>query len=77
MVDQLSVDSLKLKTIHKCFLCPYIKGRSRCYASLHWEEYGQIRTWHIYKTGKSLYIVIEAVIRAFTTIEKQTTNHAK
>ena len=32
-----------------------IKGRSPCYASLHWKEYGHTRTWHIHNTGKTLY----------------------
>ena len=41
-----------MNTIHKCFSAP-IKGRSRCYASLHCKEYGHIRTWHIYNTGKT------------------------
>ena len=52
--------SLKLKTIRKCLLCPYKWQISECYASLHCEEYGHIRTCHIYNEGKTLYIGIEA-----------------
>ena len=37
---------LKLKTTHKYFLCPY-KRQISMYASLHCEEYGHIRTWHL------------------------------
>ena len=36
------------------FFAP-IKGRSQCYASLHCEEYGHMRTWNIHKGGKTLY----------------------
>ena len=36
-----------------------IKGRSLCYASLHCEEYGHMRTWNIHNAGKTLYIGIE------------------
>ena len=35
---------------------------------MHCEEYRHIRTWHIYNTGKMLFIVIEACCKAFTTI---------
>ena len=37
-----------------------IKGRSRCYASLHCKEDGYERKWNIHNTGKTLYIWIEA-----------------
>ena len=38
-IIKLYSSPLKLNTIHKCFSVP-IKGRSRCYASLHCKEYG-------------------------------------
>ena len=38
-----------------------IKGRSRCYASLHCEEYGHMRTWDIYNTGKMLHRCIKVL----------------
>ena len=34
-----------------------IKGRSPCYASLHCEEYGDMRTWNIHNAWKTLYSV--------------------
>ena len=43
--------SLKLKTINKY----RIKGSSQCYASLHCDEYGHLRTGYIYNAGKTLY----------------------
>ena len=39
--------TLKLKT-SEMFSAP-IKGRSPCYASLHCEGYGHMRTWNIHK----------------------------
>ena len=53
---------LKLKTtsIHKCFLCPYKRQTSllRLIALR-----GHLRTWQIFNTGKTLYLVIEAVYK--------------
>ena len=68
--------NLKLKTIHKYCLCPY-KGRYQCYASLHCDEYWHISVWHIYNTGKTLYIGIKAMYWSFYSVlqlEKLTTN---
>ena len=40
---------------------------------MHCEEYVHIRTWHIYNTD---YIKgLKPCSKAFTTFEKQTTNH--
>ena len=38
-----------------------IRGRSRCYASLHCEENGHMTTWNIHNAGKMLCIGIEDV----------------
>ena len=51
----LGMLGLKLKTINKCLSSAPIKGRSQCYASLHCDEYGHLRTWHVYNAGKTLY----------------------
>ena len=45
---------LKLKTIHKCLFPGPINGRSQCYATLHSEEYGHLRTSHM--RNKTFYI---------------------
>ena len=52
--------SVKAEDFHQYFLCPYNR-QIAYYASLHCKVYGHIRTWHICNTGKTLYIVIEAV----------------
>ena len=39
-----------------------IKDIYRCFASLHCTVYGRIRTWHIFNTGETLFIGIEAVL---------------
>ena len=65
--------------IHVLFINVFstpIKGRSQCYGSLHCEEYGRIRTCHIYNTGETLYKGSKPCSRAFITVGKQT-NHAK
>ena len=39
------------------------KGRSPCYASLHCEDYGHMRTWNIHNAGKTLHIGIELLLQ--------------
>ena len=59
------VRHLKLKKIHKCLLCPYKRQISMQRFIALLQEYGHIRTWHIYNTGKTLYIWIETVWQSF------------
>ena len=33
-----------------------LKGRSRCYTSLHCDEYGHLIKWNIYNAGETLYM---------------------
>ena len=54
-----------------------IKGRSPCYASLHCKEHGHMRSGTFTTQGKRYIQGSKPYSRAFTTIEKQTTNHAK
>ena len=73
-MEELENVLLKLKTIHRYFLCSYKRQISMLrFMAMQ----GYIRTWHIYNTGKTLNIAIESVIRAVTTFGKQTRNHAK
>ena len=54
----------------------HIKGKSRPrFIALQGVRY--MRTWNVHNAGETLYIGIEAESTAFTTIGKQTTNHAK
>ena len=59
------VPSLKLKTMHKCFLNPY-KRQISCYTSLHCEEYK-----HIYGTGKCLYRDWSHVVELLLQLENK------
>ena len=46
--------TFKLKTIHKCFLCPY-KRQLSMVRFIALQGYGHIGTWHIYNASKTLY----------------------
>ena len=52
---------LKAEDNSQIVFSAHVKARPYCYASLHCEEYGHMRTWQIFITGKTIYIVIEAV----------------
>ena len=67
--------TFKLKTIHKCFLCPY-KRQLSMVRFIALQGYGHIGTWHIYNASKTLYKDRNRVLTAFITFGKQT-NHAK
>ena len=54
-------------TIYRNHFPAPIKVRSQCYALLHCDAFGHLRTWHTYNAGKTLYRDRNLVVSCQTT----------